>query len=422
MSKLSISKDYFTTPMLSPDRNYFLYLNSNEPKRDLSHGYADEIKIYNIEEQKEKSTYREEGTPLKLVGWIKDNQDIKVQKISPEDIKEQHEVSAVNYYLPWDSGKAYVVSRHGTPSPSGSHSPTGSRTSIFDGIGQHGYPAIDFATPTNADDNLRAAAAGTVASAGYCPGSCAYGNLVTILHDDGRRTYYAHMKSISVTTGQVVSKGTILGKEGTTGGSSGDHLHFEWRNSANNSIMGTFTDVGQPRQGYKYTAGSSTPPPPPPPSGDTTPPTTSISTPNSATDNFTATFTDADNVGVVNRYYQVLESVSAEWRGNKNKGFFNDNFGNLSIHSDYTKGLDDWEGTWWETSEGRLRQSSLSSNTAMSTELSQTQGNAYLYHFAAKVNNTSGARRFGVHIMASSQTQSSLLYTSPSPRDTQKWP
>ncbi|WP_291720806.1 N-acetylmuramoyl-L-alanine amidase [Bernardetia sp.] len=147
-------------------------------------------------------------------------------------------------------------------------------------------------------------------------------------------------------------------------------------------------------------------PPPPPPTGDTTPPTTSISAPTSVTDNFTVTFTDDDNVGVVRRFYQVLESVNAEWRGNKGKGFFNDNFGNVSIHSDYTKGLDDWEGTWWETSEGRLRQSNLNSNTALSTELSQTQGNAYLYNFAAKVNNTSGARRFGMHIMANSQTQS----------------
>ncbi|WP_338791655.1 N-acetylmuramoyl-L-alanine amidase [Bernardetia sp. MNP-M8] len=141
-----------------------------------------------------------------------------------------------------------------------------------------------------------------------------------------------------------------------------------------------------------------------PPTGDTIPPTTSISVPNSATDNFTAVFTDTDNMGVVARFYQVLESVESEWRGNKNKGFFNDNFDNLSIHSDYTKGLDDWEGTWKETSEGRLRQSSLNSNTSISTELSQTQGNVYLYNFAAKVNNMSGNRRFGIHIMASSQT------------------
>ncbi len=408
MSKLSISKNYFTTPMISPDRNYFLYLNSNEADRDLLHGYADEIRIYNIKQQKEKSTYKKEGTPLQLVGWIteKNNgKDIKVHKISPEQTKEEHTVSAVNYLLPWDSGRAYYVSRHGSPAPTGSHSPTGSRSSIYDGIGQHGYPAIDFDTPDNADQTLRAAAAGTVTSAGNC--NCAYGNLVIIRHSDGTRTYYAHLKSVWVSSGQSVNQGTVLGTEGTTGRSSGDHLHFEWRAAGgNSSTLGTFDDVGQPRQGYKYTAGSSAPPPPPPPPvGDTTPPTTSITAPNSATDNFTVTFTDDDNVGVVRRFYQVLESVNNEWRGNKIKGFYNDNFGDLSIHSDYTKGLDDWEGTWWETSEGRLRQSSLNSNTAMSTELSQTQGNAYLYNFAAKVNNTSGNRRFGMHIMASSQTQ-----------------
>ncbi|WP_338814148.1 S-layer homology domain-containing protein [Bernardetia sp. Wsw4-3y2] len=397
MSKLSISKDYFTTPMLSPDRNYFLYLNSNEAKRDLLHGYADEIMVYNIEEAKEKSTYKKDKTPLQLAGWVKEkeNNDIKVHKISPNETKDEHRVSStIDYFLPWDSGRAYYVSRHGSPAPTGSHSPTGSRTSIYDGIGQHGYAAVDFDTPDNADQNLRAAAAGTVTSAGDC--GCGYGNLVIVQHSDGTRTYYAHMKQVLTSSGQSVSQGAVLGIEGTTGTSTGDHLHFEWRAAGGNSpTIGTFSDVGQPRQGYKYTAGTGTP-------SDTVDPTTSITAPSSATSDFSATFTDADNVAVTGRFYQVLENYASETRANRGNGFYNDNFSTGSLHSDYTVGA----GTWTANSSGRLVQSNTTStNTSLSTFLSQTNGQSYLYNFAAKLNSTTGNRRFGIHIMAS-QTDS----------------
>ncbi|GAA4364477.1 hypothetical protein GCM10023185_34070 [Hymenobacter saemangeumensis] len=138
---------------------------------------------------------------------------------------------------------------------------------------------------------------------------------------------------------------------------------------------------------------------------DTQAPTTAISGPASATASFTATFTDADNVGVTSRFYQPLEWRSNEWRANRGNGFYNDNFGNSSLHPDYVQGLADWKGTWAETTAGTLRQTDVvATNTAISTFLSQTSGNTYLYQFAAKVNNSSGARRFGLHIMASDVT------------------
>ncbi|MBD2770417.1 N-acetylmuramoyl-L-alanine amidase [Hymenobacter sp. BT664] len=143
------------------------------------------------------------------------------------------------------------------------------------------------------------------------------------------------------------------------------------------------------------------PQPPQPPVTDTTPPTTSITGPSSAMANFTVTFADADNRAVAARFYQPLEWRNGEWRANRGNGFYNDNFGAATLHPDYALGLADWQGSW-APAQGRLRQSNTTAtNTALSTFLSQQAGNTYLYTFAAKVNNTTGNRRFGLHIMAS---------------------
>ena len=56
-----------------------------------------------------------------------------------------------------------------------------------------------------------------------------YGNLVEIDHGNGFFTRYAHLAEISVTVGQEVQRGTIVGLVGTTGRSTGPHLHYELR-------------------------------------------------------------------------------------------------------------------------------------------------------------------------------------------------
>jgi len=80
--------------------------------------------------------------------------------------------------------------------------------------------AADQGTP------VRAVAAGTVKFAGWS--SQGYGNLVVIDHG-GYQTLYAHLSSLSVSTGQSVSAGTPVGSMGNTGFSTGPHLHFEIR-------------------------------------------------------------------------------------------------------------------------------------------------------------------------------------------------
>jgi len=74
--------------------------------------------------------------------------------------------------------------------------------------------------------NVNAASAGTVVYAGWL-GS--YGNWVLIDHGDGTQTGYAHNSSLLVSTGQQVSSGATVALVGTTGASSGCHVHFETR-------------------------------------------------------------------------------------------------------------------------------------------------------------------------------------------------
>ncbi|HEU5206889.1 MAG TPA: peptidoglycan DD-metalloendopeptidase family protein [Gaiellaceae bacterium] len=72
----------------------------------------------------------------------------------------------------------------------------------------------------------RAAAAGTVIYAGWLGG---YGNLVVVDHGNGLSTAYAHASAILVSVGQSVSQGQTVSLVGSTGNSSGPHLHFEVR-------------------------------------------------------------------------------------------------------------------------------------------------------------------------------------------------
>ena len=56
-----------------------------------------------------------------------------------------------------------------------------------------------------------------------------YGNFVLVDHGNGVTTRYGHMSAITVTVGQIVPKGGLLGRTGDTGRSTGPHLHYEIR-------------------------------------------------------------------------------------------------------------------------------------------------------------------------------------------------
>jgi murein DD-endopeptidase MepM/ murein hydrolase activator NlpD len=74
--------------------------------------------------------------------------------------------------------------------------------------------------------NIVSAMAGTVVFAGGNP-CCSYGLYVVIDTPDGVRTLYGHLSTLAVRRGQKVKQGQVLGKVGSTGTSTGTHLHFE---------------------------------------------------------------------------------------------------------------------------------------------------------------------------------------------------
>lgn len=77
-----------------------------------------------------------------------------------------------------------------------------------------------------------AADSGTIVVAGWT--NVGYGNHIIIDHGNGYQTLYAHLSSISVVSGQRVSRGNVIGAIGSTGRSTGPHLHFEIRTGSGN--------------------------------------------------------------------------------------------------------------------------------------------------------------------------------------------
>ena len=89
---------------------------------------------------------------------------------------------------------------------------------------ENGHPGIDFAAEEGA--GVYAVAGGIVSAADY---DVEKGNYVVLDHGDGLETEYQHMKSLLVSAGQSVVQGQVLGYVGSTGNSTGPHLHFEAR-------------------------------------------------------------------------------------------------------------------------------------------------------------------------------------------------
>lgn len=101
----------------------------------------------------------------------------------------------------------------------------GAVTSGFGARWGRQHKGLDYGAPTGTP--VSSVAAGTVQSATY--DDSGYGNLVTVAHDDGTVTAYAHLSTILVGRGDPLLAGDLVGLVGSTGRSTGPHLHFEVR-------------------------------------------------------------------------------------------------------------------------------------------------------------------------------------------------
>ena len=122
-------------------------------------------------------------------------------------LEQLEQKSVTPNYWPTDSGE--ISSRYGY------------RYDPF-GYGGDFHPGIDIAA--NYGDPVYASAAGDVEQAGWNGG---YGRYIKISHGNGYETAYGHMSSLAVSSGESVKKGDIIGYVGSSGYSTGPHLHFE---------------------------------------------------------------------------------------------------------------------------------------------------------------------------------------------------
>jgi len=99
--------------------------------------------------------------------------------------------------------------------------------------GLHGNGGVDIAAPTGTQ--VLASAGGTVLLARY-GWNGAYGNFVIIRHPNGTETLYGHLSKIVTHTGASVEKGELIGNVGSTGRSTGPHLHFEVHGARNPTV------------------------------------------------------------------------------------------------------------------------------------------------------------------------------------------
>jgi LysM repeat protein len=97
--------------------------------------------------------------------------------------------------------------------------------------GNHGYNAVDLGASVGTP--IYAAAAGNVITSKEGGWNGGYGSMIVISHSNGTQTLYSHLSKNSVAAGQKVAKGELIGYMGSTGKSTGSHLHFEVRGAKN---------------------------------------------------------------------------------------------------------------------------------------------------------------------------------------------
>lgn len=189
----------------------------------------------------EKVTKKEEKIPFKTEtkddsSMWKGNSRVTQQGIEGKKI--------VEYAITYENGRtanSNIISEQVIKEPVTKIVYRGTKTSPSRGTGKLSWPTvggyissyqgyrwgryhkgIDIARPSNYA--ILAADNGTVTSAGWENG---FGNIIRINHNNGMVTLYAHLSSIHVKVGQTVGKGQQIGRMGSTGNSTGIHLHFE---------------------------------------------------------------------------------------------------------------------------------------------------------------------------------------------------
>ena len=197
-------------PELSVDRQEQVYLDEVYDA-DVEYVYNDNWYTYETKVLQEPHAGRR-----KVIAVVSYRND---REVGREIIKEEVIVEAV----PKRVEKGTIVPPTYIRPVSGGHQTSGFGRRARPTAGASSYhKGVDWAVPTGTA--VYASCGGTVIKAGWGSG---YGYVVYIKHDDGRETRYAHLSRVLVSAGQRVSQSQKIGLSGSTGVSTGPHLHFE---------------------------------------------------------------------------------------------------------------------------------------------------------------------------------------------------
>ncbi|CAH0128757.1 Murein hydrolase activator NlpD [Peribacillus simplex] len=189
----------------------------------------------------EREVFKEERIPFEKK--VKEDDELPKGELITEQIGNEG-ILAFTYNVSETNGKKIsetIVNKEVTEKAKTEITRKGTKVIPSQGSGTYSWPAdggyisskqgqrwgklhkgIDIARPTTR--TITAADHGIIETAGNSGG---YGNKITINHNNGYKTVYAHLDSIDVTAGQKVEKGMKIGMMGSTGHSTGVHLHFE---------------------------------------------------------------------------------------------------------------------------------------------------------------------------------------------------
>ncbi|MDX3385364.1 M23 family metallopeptidase [Streptomyces niveiscabiei] len=142
----------------------------------------------------------------------------KAAQANVEDAKEEADAAAKRKAE--EARLAELAKQYALPTSSYTITSTFGQSGALWSSGYH--TGLDFAAPTGT--LIKAVHSGTITEAGYA-GSYGYRTILTL--DDGTEIWYAHQSSISVSVGQKVGTGDVIGRVGATGNVTGAHLHLE---------------------------------------------------------------------------------------------------------------------------------------------------------------------------------------------------
>ncbi|MBQ2691725.1 MAG: peptidoglycan DD-metalloendopeptidase family protein [Clostridia bacterium] len=214
------------------DKNLFEELKAlkeqiAEQKASLEADHADAVTIKASMDENKRNLevqFNERNAQMKKVEEAEAEAKAQYAEIAQEEDKITAAVQKAVRELAAQSSSTYVGGNMMWPLPAANNVITckyGMRTHPITGVYKL-HTGIDLRASTGT--KIYAANAGTVIKATY---SSAYGYYVVVNHGGGTSTLYAHMSKMAVKNGQKVSQGTVLGYVGSTGYSTGPHLHFE---------------------------------------------------------------------------------------------------------------------------------------------------------------------------------------------------